>query len=185
MILSIHQPNFFPWYPYFEKIANSDIFVIMVNCQYEKNNYQNRFKMNEKWYTMSVLKGNDSINEKRYMTPLEDWRQIKSKLPLFGSILSRFDNCITENLAITNVKLILALCDIMKIKTKIYLDYPTTLTGTDRLIDICKTHGATKYLSGESGSKYLELDKFYNNLEILYHTNQTKKPILEVLNEIG
>ena len=40
MRVAIHQPNFFPWYPYFEKILRADIFVILQNCQFEKNNFQ-------------------------------------------------------------------------------------------------------------------------------------------------
>ena len=27
MVISIHQPNFIPWYPFFQKMKKSDIFV--------------------------------------------------------------------------------------------------------------------------------------------------------------
>ena len=37
MILAIHQPNFFPWWPYFEKIEQADMFVFLTHCQFEKN----------------------------------------------------------------------------------------------------------------------------------------------------
>ncbi len=56
MIISIHQPNFMPWNPFFEKIQQSDMFVCLTQCQFEKNGYQNRFNFNDKWYTMSVKK---------------------------------------------------------------------------------------------------------------------------------
>jgi hypothetical protein len=61
MILSIHQPNFLPWYQYFEEIQSCDVFVILKHCQFEKNNYQNRFSFNNEWQTMSVNKGNDLL----------------------------------------------------------------------------------------------------------------------------
>lgn len=37
MICSIHQPNFFPWLGYFNKIYNSDIFVILDDVEYPKS----------------------------------------------------------------------------------------------------------------------------------------------------
>ena len=47
MRVSIHQPNFVPWYPFFQKIKEVDKFIILKECQFEKNGYQNRFNFNE------------------------------------------------------------------------------------------------------------------------------------------
>ena len=69
MRVSIHQPNFVPWYPFFQKIKEVDIFVILKECQFEKNGYQNRFNFNDKWYTMSVKKGLEPIRDKVYIDP--------------------------------------------------------------------------------------------------------------------
>ena len=40
MRISIHQPNFVPWYPFFQKIQQCDKFIILTHCQFEKNGYQ-------------------------------------------------------------------------------------------------------------------------------------------------
>lgn len=66
MKLSCHQPNLFPWLPFFNKIESSDVFVILNYVQYTRHQYQNRFKWNEKWITLPVLKGKltDQIFEK-------------------------------------------------------------------------------------------------------------------------
>ena len=64
MRISIHQPNFVPWYPFFQKIKEVDVFVILKECQFEKNGYQNRFNFNNKWYTMSVKKGLELMRDK-------------------------------------------------------------------------------------------------------------------------
>ena len=68
MRIAIHQPNFIAWMPYFQKIQESDAFVFLGHCQYEKGNYQNRFNVGDKWHTMQVSKGKlkDTILEKQY-----------------------------------------------------------------------------------------------------------------------
>ena len=77
MKIGIHQPNFLPWYPFFQKINDVDIFIILKEPQFEKNNFQNRFSLNDEWYTMSVHKGMMPIKNKEYFNPQEDWEQIK------------------------------------------------------------------------------------------------------------
>lgn len=182
MIVSIHQPNFMPWYPFFEKIQQSDVFVIMCYCQFEKNNFQNRFNMNDKWNTMRVNSGMMSIVEKRYISHAEDWNRIRINLSKYKNILSRFDEHIHEILLYTNIRIIETICGMLDIKTKIVADYPTELKGTERLVDICKKHGATEYLSGPSGKKYLDLSLFPDKMKVSFQENKIKKPILEVLN---
>lgn len=180
MKIAIHQPNFFPYYGFFQKMEQVDVFVIMGHCQFEKNNYQNRFNLENEWYTMSVNKGLDPINSKVYIDPQVDWGRIKSKLKM--PMLDYFDFCIKNNLFDTNVCIIKRLAALMEIETKIAYDYRTNLTGTDRLIDLCKKNGATKYLSGVSGRKYLELEKFEREgIEVEFQENIINKPILEMI----
>ena len=69
MIITIHQPNFFPYYPFFQKMEEADIFVILTYCQFEKNNFQNRYNKDSKWYVMCVNKGLDPIYTKTYLNP--------------------------------------------------------------------------------------------------------------------
>lgn len=42
MIVSIHQPHFFPWLGYLHRMLRSDLFVILDHVQFERQNYQNR-----------------------------------------------------------------------------------------------------------------------------------------------
>lgn len=182
MIISIHQPNFLPWYQYFKKIQSCDIFVILKYCQFEKNNYQNRFSFNNEWQTMSVNKGNDLLCEKIYTQPEYDWVKIKKRLFKYQKQLSLFDQCISKNLCDTNICIIQKICDILDIKTKIVFDYPTGLTSSERLLDICKHHKATTYLSGPSGKKYLNLDLFKNHdIQVNYFSCEDKRHILEMI----
>ena len=42
MIISIHQPNYIPWLGFFKKIESSDLFVLLDDVQFSKNDFQNR-----------------------------------------------------------------------------------------------------------------------------------------------
>ena len=77
-----------PWYPFFQKIQASDMFIILQNCQWEKNNFQNRFNNEYGWNTMPTSKGLDPIVEKKYIDPKKSWEKIKDKNKKYRSILS-------------------------------------------------------------------------------------------------
>ena len=183
MKISIHQPNFIPWYPFFQKIEEADIFIILRNCQFEKNNYQNRFNANNQWYTMRVKKGLEDIKDKKYINPLYDWNKIKKGFPKIKNITENFDDCFSENLSETNSNIIIKACNLLNIKTKIVFDYPTPLKSTERLVDLCEHYEATEYISGLGGKKYLNLELFKEkNIKISFQKNLIKKPLFEILN---
>ena len=69
MIVTIHQPNFIPWYPFFQKMEQADLFILLGHCQFEKNGFQNRFQLENTWNTLSVKKGKEPIVEKEYINP--------------------------------------------------------------------------------------------------------------------
>ena len=45
MLVGIHQPHYLPWIRYFEKIARSDVFIVLDDIQFSKNGWQNRNKI--------------------------------------------------------------------------------------------------------------------------------------------
>ena len=184
MKISIHQPNFVPWYPFFQKIKEADIFIILSNCQFEKNNYQNRFNIIDQWYTMRTKKGLDLIKNKVYDDPHYDWNKIKKGFPKINHITSEFDDCINNNLSITNINIIKKACGLLNINTKIVFDYPTDLKGTSRLVDLCKKYNATEYISGLGAKSYLQPELFeIENIKVTYQTNLVKKPLFEILDK--
>lgn len=160
MIVAIHQPNFFPWMPFYEKVRAADVFVILRHCQFEKNNYQNRFSYRGRWHTMSINRGLEPIINKRYTNPAADWNKIKANLRDKRVVLDDYDECITENMYQTNHGVILKTMNRLGIATQIEYDTPTDLLSTDRLVEICKAHGADTYLAGIGGKNYMDLDKF-------------------------
>jgi hypothetical protein len=45
MIVSIHQPHFFPWLGYLDRMRRCDLFVLLDHVQFERQNYQNRVRI--------------------------------------------------------------------------------------------------------------------------------------------
>jgi len=186
MILSIHQPNFMPWYPLIQKIEQSDFFVFMTHCQFERRGYQHRFKINDKWHTMSVNKGNhrDSmfISNVTYNDPINDWNTIKNRLPQYKEKLELFDDCISTSLSKTNISIINSICKKRNITTKISYDYQTKLSSNERLINICKKNDADTYLSGIGAKEYLDVDLFRKEgIEVIFQEDLNKIHCLDIL----
>ena len=58
MKISIHQPQYIPWLPYFLKIASSDSFIFLDSVDFQKNGVQNRNEIKtgqgRNWLTIPV-----------------------------------------------------------------------------------------------------------------------------------
>jgi len=163
-----------------------DEFVLLNHSQFQKGKYNNRFQMGERWFTLPVNKGLTPLNEKKYINPLVAWEGIKNALPKYP-VLTYFDDCIKESLVETNSEIIRKIAYFLAIETKITDDYPTELTSTERLVDICKSRGATEYLSGISGKKYLDLALFDKaGIKVIFQDEDKidKRPIIQILQPI-
>ena len=54
MILSVHQPNYFPYPGFFHKVKLSDIFVVLDNVQYAKGSNRNKIITSKGWTWITV-----------------------------------------------------------------------------------------------------------------------------------
>ena len=79
VIVGVHQPNFFPWFGYFLKIARSDKFVFLDDAQISNSSsYVNRTSINfngkAKWLTVPIQRtnGQQAINQSKYLDT--NWR---------------------------------------------------------------------------------------------------------------
>lgn len=164
MIIAMHQPNFFPWFPYFHRMGEADKFIIVKEVQFNNYLFQKRFHFDGRWHSMQVKnrKKLDAIKNKSYDTPKESWDAIKRQLPAYADILGLFDNDIKESVFTTNVNIIKRIKIIFGITTEIVYDYPTELTSTERLVDLMKYHGGTTFLAGPSADNYVSTTLFDN-----------------------
>lgn len=188
MITAIHQPQYLPWLGYFDKIDRADVFVILDNVQYKKNEWQNRNRIKTadgwQWITAPVLYNfPERINQVRINNRI-NWRRkhFKSlvtnygKAPFFAKYKQTFEDVFSkdwEYLSKINIHLIKYLIETLRIKTKILIasesGYDLAEESTERLIDICKLLKSSRYLSGKDGIKYLNVERFRNEgIEVMF-----------------
>lgn len=162
MRIAIHQLNFIPWFPYFEKMAQSDIFVFLVHVQFEKNSYINRCKVNGEWWTNPVKHGLIPIIDKQYV----------------GG----------QSIIGINSQFIYAIARLLDIDvTKIRYDFPTEKKGTERIVELCRVYGANEYLvNPDAVNKYLDEKMLNDNgIKVVPFKSNNKKHVFELFNEIG
>ena len=80
MVITIHQPEHFPYMGYFQKMEAADLFIILDNVNYRKNYFQNRNKLLnnnnvEEWFTIQVEKEATSKHIKDVEVVDGPWRK--------------------------------------------------------------------------------------------------------------
>lgn len=201
IIVSCHQPNFFPYLGVFDKIRQSHIFVVLDNYQFEKGTWGNRNRikiaMNSqaKWLTVPIIKGQSfrPINEilvannidwkKRHLNILrENYKNADYFDEYFPVIKEKVYGIESEKLIDYNLATCQIFLEIFNIKVDFVLvsklKIPSDLSATDKLIEISKAVGADIYLSGLSGKMYLDEAKF-KEIELRIH--DFKHPIYKQL----
>lgn len=188
MKVSIHQPNYFPYYGYFHKIKNCNIFVFLDNVTFSNNSYINRNRIKTQkgltWLTVPVVKTNilkTSIKDIS-ISNISDWATKhwniidnsynKSKyFQIYKNFFRSVYDKKWENLCDLNVYTVQKICEILNIDTNFIRASELNVkgSGSDIILNICKELNADIYFSGISGKSYLnELDFKKNNIQIIY-----------------
>ena len=83
LLVAIHQPNFFPWLGFFDKVARSDVFVFFDDVQYSKTGgtWSNRVRLliggDSRWVTAAIdrsFSGTREILDMNFLSEIP-WRQ--------------------------------------------------------------------------------------------------------------
>jgi len=182
VIVAAHQPHYFPWLGYVHKMAQADLFIVMDDLQYEKDNFQNRnrIKVNNSsaWLTVPLERGSqaDLICDKRIkndgFSAKEHWQRRTwatlqvhyGKAPHFSRYAGELEELYTRPWT-RLVDVTLHILELVRgwfgISSPMLLSSSLQLEGqkTDRIIDFCRKVGADVYLSGRGGSTgYLDVD---------------------------
>jgi len=184
MRVAIHQPHYWPWLGYLQKMKEADLFVYLDKVAYEKNGFQNRnrFLINgkEHWLTVPVLtKGklgqlikdvkvnwDNSWNKKQYHTLLYNYSEAMKRE---NGALKAFFEWDGKLLVDWNIKSIDFLCNIYEINTRRVFESELNVggAGSERLVNICRAVGADTYLSGPTGREYLK-EEMFGDIKVEY-----------------
>jgi hypothetical protein len=134
---------------------------------------------------MSVNSGSrsDIIVNKKYVNSEVDWLRIKSNLE--GYDLTEYDAAISTDLYKTNTSIIRKILFDLQISTPIYDDVMAPgIDPNERIITLCKVHGADEYLTGPSGKKYLDQDLFSRNSIRIIDFNYLETDRLPIITQL-
>lgn len=186
LTVAIHQPQYLPWIPFFGKAAACDLFIYLDNVQYQKNGVQNRNQINTTtgpiWLTVPVRANSDALINQVTMAD-QKWRrkhvaaveQIYAKapyIPLFKEGLKSIIDQEWPNLAELNIAVSEWMFQHLSINCRRVRASELNATGSksDLVISLCKSVGATEYLSGHGAKAYQEESQFTNEgLRLRYH----------------
>jgi hypothetical protein len=181
MIIAIHQPNYLPYLGFFEKMKQSDIFVIYDDAQFNKDDFQHRNKIRIypgwKYLTVPVEKKRIPIMDIRIRNELMmkgiPWQEAHLKeigdnykdAPYYKSYEDHLGEVYTDKydrLIDLNMNLIRFFKEAFNVKTKIIFasELGFTSRSTERLVDITEALGGDVYLSGPAGRDYLDVSLF-------------------------
>ena len=79
MKIGISQPEHIPYIGFWNKLINSDIFILLDTVQFEKNNFQNRNRIRTKngwdWMTVPVEKHNHKSIKDVKINYQNNWKE--------------------------------------------------------------------------------------------------------------
>ena len=194
-LVAIHQPTFFPWLGYFNKIDRCDQFVVLDSVQFSKKGgtWGNRVKLlingEPRWVTMPVERNYHGVRSYAEMridnsTPWRD--KLREALRVnyraaahFSEVFPPLEGLIsnsTTSLTDYNLSAILYFAralDINVSKIVMASALPAEGSGTDLLVSIARSVGGTAYLCGGGASGYQEDEKFAAaGLDLIYQEFQ-------------
>ena len=190
MIVSINQPCYLPWLGYFDRIASSDLHVILDNVQFEKNSFTNRNKIRTEqgwcWLSVPVDTGGKfgSLVIKDIEIASDPRWQRKHRMTIEQNYLrspffSEHAAFVERIYAMTWRRLIDLIdemnaywLDALGIKTRLIRasSMRTTAHKSDLVLEICQRMGASIYLSGPLGRNYLDPSKFQAaGIDVVFH----------------
>lgn len=193
MIVTIMQPAYLPWLGYFDRIAMSDLFVVLDHVKIDRNSKtkfanRNRVRTPQGWCWLTVPIKTKACNHDLLLHRLEvtddqrwaqkHWKTIiqnYSGAPFFAKYSLFFDE-LYRNPPLTLVQItqrILAyLLQALNIGTPVAHSSGMKLegAGSDLVLEICRKFNATRYISGPFGRTYLNEETFAEaGIEIIYH----------------
>jgi hypothetical protein len=175
-LAAIHQPNFFPWLGYFDKIARADVFIVLDDVQYQKtgSSWSNRVKLlvggEARWVTAPVRRpahGTQTLAELAWDD--QPWREklLKTlrlaygKAPHFGPAMELLEPLVANpepGVLAYNLHAIRAIAQALGLPQDFVLASRLGAEGkaTARLVQLVHNTRCGRYLAGGGAQGYQE-----------------------------
>lgn len=191
MIVSAHQPSYFPWLGLLHKIKQSDLFILMDEVQLADRAYQHRnifltANGEEKYLTIPIKKKGyrEKMLKDIELSEEENWQDKHRQFLLFNYKKHPYHEEIMQSISFFFEKPYKTLgevlhdavqisMDLFGIKTKIVLqsslEYDRSQKKSDLILELIKSTKANMYLSGQGAKEYMVLDDYAaNNIEVRF-----------------
>jgi len=178
MRVGIHQPHYLPWLRYLQKIAASDVFILLDDVDYTRRGWQNRNKIKgaggEVLLTVPVNYTTRGVQICEIRVAPDEWatkhlRALEmnySRAPYFDKYIGTFAEFYRREWTLLrdlNQTMLEFYLDALGVNTKIVRssDLNVQEVSTDRLIGLCRAVGATTYYTGEFAvGAYMDTNAF-------------------------
>jgi hypothetical protein len=180
--VAIHQPNFFPWLGYFDKIARADIFIFFDDVQFPKTGgvWTNRVKLlisgEARWMTGAIDRNYNGTRAIREMCFLTDnpWREkiLKSIMtnyqrhPFFNETMTIIKPLLLNpepNIAEYNIKAVTRIVRELGLdpaKLRRSSDFPAEGHSNELLCSLTRLAGGETYMCGGGADGYQDDELF-------------------------
>ncbi len=182
-VVVISQPMLFPWVGMYEQLRLADIFINLDNVQFSKGSFTNRVQIKmsggAKWMTVPLqdIHLGQLIREVK-IDDRKDWRrshldllrQSYSKAPFLGEMLEIVGEVYSarhENLGELAYASFRETAQFLGLdRGRVFRnaeDTPTNRQSSERVLDICRMNGASRYVTGLGARNYLDHALFEAN----------------------
>jgi hypothetical protein len=185
----ISQPMFFPWVGMHEQVRLADVYVHYNDVQYSKGSFTNRVQVKTaggiRWLTVPLedLHLGQRIDEVR-INQQRDWRRSHrdvlrdaySGAPYYREMAAVVDDVYQrpwDSIADLSVASLVTTCRYFGLESGRKwidvreLDVPGS--GSQRVLDVVRAVGGTRYVTGHGAARYLDHELFeQSGVEVLY-----------------
>jgi len=182
LILTVHQPNYWPYAGLIGKIMLGDKFIYLTKVQFEKTSWQNRNRLRtpDGWtyFTVPVF-SSGKHEQKIYEVEIDNktnWKEKHRKTIELNYFKAPYYKDYKDFITDLYSKNWLSLCELdiyitnfifndINISTQILYDKDYNFSGskTELLVNMCKQNNCDTYYSNKGSQAYVNIDSFINN----------------------